>query len=108
MVFLATLIVLLGSLCVAQSASRGDEPADLATRRGEDWGAFLGPTGNGRSSLAEMASPWPAAGPRMVWHTGVGEGYCAPAVALSRAVVFDRVDGQCRLRCLRRPSGSNS
>jgi outer membrane protein assembly factor BamB len=104
MVRLTVLIVLVASF-PGQPAACGDEPADLASRRGEDWGAFLGPTGNGRSSLAEMASPWPAAGPRVVWHTGVGEGYCAPAVALGRAVVFDRVDGQCRLRCLHAETG---
>jgi outer membrane protein assembly factor BamB len=105
MVLLTALIVLLASLCVDQPAARGDEPADLASRRGEDWGAFLGPTGNGRSGLAAMTTPWPAAGPPVVWHAGVGEGYCAPAVALGRAVVFDRVGGECRLRCLHAETG---
>jgi outer membrane protein assembly factor BamB len=105
MVLLTALILLLGSLCVAQPAARGDEPADLATRSGEDWGAFLGPTGNGRSGLDAMTIPWPAAGPRVVWHTGAGEGYCGPAVALGRAVVFDRVGRECRLRCLHAETG---
>ncbi|MFM9195929.1 MAG: hypothetical protein ACKOWG_09340, partial [Planctomycetia bacterium] len=32
--------------------SQGPLPVpDLSTRPGEDWGTFLGPTGNGRSSL---------------------------------------------------------
>jgi outer membrane protein assembly factor BamB len=103
MVFLFTLLLLW--LAPVQPAARGDEPADLATRSGEDWGAFLGPTGNGRSSLDALTIPWPAAGPRVVWHTGVGEGYCGPAVALGRAVVFDRVGGECRLRCLHAENG---
>ena len=86
-------------------AARGEAPADLASRSGEDWGTFLGPTGNGRSGLDTMTIPWPAAGPRVVWHASVGEGYCAPAVALGRAVVFDRVGGDCRLRCLHAETG---
>ena len=44
---------------VAVSVTPAEEPAgpvpgpmpDLATRPGEDWGGFLGPTGNGRSGL---------------------------------------------------------
>ncbi|MFM8415457.1 MAG: hypothetical protein ACKOCX_12120, partial [Planctomycetota bacterium] len=81
------------------------EPENLATREGEDWGTFLGPTGNGRSALQAMTVPWPAAGPRVVWDAPVGEGYCAPAVALGRAVVFDRVGGDIRVRCLHAETG---
>ncbi|MFM7136483.1 MAG: PQQ-binding-like beta-propeller repeat protein [Planctomycetota bacterium] len=105
MVLPTTLIVLLVSLAAGLPAVRADEPADLATRRGEDWGAFLGPTGNGRSSLAALKTPWAAAGPEIVWHTSMGEGYCSPAVALGRAVVFDRIGGECRLRCLHAETG---
>lgn len=105
MVLLLALVVLSASLAGGSSAVWGDEPADLARRSGEDWGTFLGPTSNGRSGLAAMTIPWPAAGPRVVWHASVGEGYCSPAVALGRAVVFDRVGGECRLRCLAAETG---
>ncbi len=101
MVLRTALILLLAAVVPV----RGSEPSDLATRSGEDWGAFLGPTGNGRSALAEMTIPWPAAGPRVVWHADMGEGYCSPAVALGRVVVFDRVGGACRLRCLHAETG---
>jgi outer membrane protein assembly factor BamB len=101
MVLRTALILLLAAVVPV----RGSEPSDLATRSGEDWGVFLGPTGNGRSALAEMTIPWPAAGPRVVWHTELGEGYCSPAVALGRVVVFDRVGGACRLRCLHAETG---
>lgn len=87
------------------SAALANEPPDLAERQGEDWGTFLGPTGNGRSSLADMTVPWPAGGPRIVWHAPVGEGYCAPAVAAGRAVVFDRTGGEIRIRCLHAETG---
>ena len=105
MVRLTALIVLMASLPAGLPAARGDGPSDLAKRSGEDWGAFLGPSGNGRSGLPAMTIPWPAAGPRVVWHVAVGEGYCSPAVALGRTVVFDRVGGACRLRCLQAETG---
>lgn len=79
--------------------------ADLSTRPGEDWGPFLGPAGNGRSSATGIVRPWPAAGPRLVWHAEMGEGYCPPAVALGRCVVCDRVGGEIRTRCLEAETG---
>jgi len=79
--------------------------AEPWTRPGEDWGGFLGPSGNGRSSLAGMAVPWPAAGPRVAWHCEVGEGYCAPAVAGGNCLICDRVGDEIRLRCLGAETG---
>ena len=94
--------------CIACDPMAAAEPKplpDLSTRKGEDWGEFLGPTGNGRSGLPDMQVPWPAAGPKLVWHCTLGEGYCAPAVARGRAIVFDRVDNTMRVRCLEAESG---
>lgn len=82
------------------------EPDDIATRSGEDWAAFLGPGGNGRSGLASIRLPWPAGGPPLVWQCDMGEGYCAPAVAAGRAFVLDRVGGEIRLRCLHAETGA--
>ena len=93
------------SLMLVATVGPAEEPRDLATRSGEDWAAFLGPSGNGRSGLPEMVNPWPAGGPRVVWDAPVGEGYCGPAVALGRAVVFDRIGGDIRLRCLAAETG---
>ena len=103
-------------LALAWGAASADEPApspehsarlipDLWTRPGEDWAEFLGPTGNGRSSLKGMAVPWPAAGPRIVWHCELGEGYCGPAVAQGRCVICDRVGQEIRVRCLAAETG---
>ena len=78
---------------------------DLSTRAGEDWGTFLGPAGTGASSLVGIASPWGAAGPRVVWHAAMGEGYCAPAVAGGRAFLFDRVENRLRLRAVEAETG---
>ena len=102
------------SLAVGQGAAGEPEPAterpanpaaDLWTRPGEDWGTFLGPTGNGRSSLEGMTVPWPAEGPRIVWHCELGEGYCGPAVAQGRCVICDRVGREIRVRCLAAETG---
>lgn len=91
----------------ADLAPHAAEPvADLATRPGEDWGAFLGPTSNGRSAVQGIVSPWPAGGPRIVWQCELGEGYVPPAVERGRALVFDRVGDEYRLRCLHAETGA--
>lgn len=79
---------------------------DLSAEDGEDWAAFLGPTGNGRSAARGIAAAWPASGPRVEWHCEMGEGYCAPAVALGRVLAFDRIGRHVRLRCLRADTGA--
>ncbi len=103
--------ILLAAAVLADPAAAQTPPAaapgvaDLSTRPGEDWGTFLGPGGNGHSAATGIARPWPAAGPRLVWHAEMGEGYCAPAVALGRCVVCDRVGGEIRTRCLEAETG---
>ena len=94
--------------CFAIAICGAAEPppaADIATRAGEDWGSFMGPGGAGTSSCSTMAVPWPATGPRLLWSLAMGEGYCAPAVARGRIVVFDRVGNRLRLRCLEAETG---
>jgi outer membrane protein assembly factor BamB len=95
----------LGSLPGSVTERHSPSVADLWTRPGEDWGTFLGPTGNGRSSLKGMTVPWPAGGPRIVWHSELGEGYCGPAVAQGRCVIYDRVGQEIRIRCLAAETG---
>ena len=98
-----SVVCLLGSLAIAGEVRRVPPAAttaapDLASHEGEDWGGFLGPTGDGRSSLTTMAVPWPDGGPRIAWHVEMGEGYCAPAVA--------RKGGKnCRIRVSQRTAG---
>ena len=101
-------LLLAVTLVTAPSPLPAAEPPpapDLSTRAGEDWGTFLGPAGSGASSLVGIASPWGAAGPRVVWHAAMGEGYCAPAVAGGRAFLFDRVENRLRLRAVEAETG---
>lgn len=97
--------------CATAASLAAEEPppsgalSSLTSRDGEDWPRFLGPRGDGTSSLAKISLPWAKAGPRIVWHAEMGEGYGAPAVALGRIVLFDRVGNQARLRCLHAETG---
>ena len=100
-IVLATMALLTGdrSICAA------DVP-DLGTRKqGVDWPRFLGPTGDSKSSERGIITKWPEAGPRVVWHTRLGMGYCMPAVSRGRLFVFDRVVREARLRCLESETG---
>jgi outer membrane protein assembly factor BamB len=108
MVLSTAILFVVIALVTPSSPLPAAEPApaaDLSTREGEDWGTFLGPSGTGSSSLAGIASPWEANGPRVVWQAAIGEGYCAPAVAGGRAFLFDRVANRLRLRAVEAETG---
>lgn len=103
----AAVFLLLVLLSVPREAPAEEPPAvtDLSTRQGEDWGEFLGPRGDGKSAATGIVVPWPEGGPRVLWHADMGEGYCAPAVAAGRAILFDRVGERLRLRALAAETG---
>jgi outer membrane protein assembly factor BamB len=86
---------------------RATAEESLWSRPGEDWPAFLGPGGNGRSSLDGLRLPWPPSGPPIRWHCEMGEGYCSPSVAEGRLLAFDRVGPRMRLRCLHAETGES-
>lgn len=76
-------------------------PPDIGTRKsGTDWAAFLGPTGDGKSSERGLVAPWPATGPKVVWQQRVGVGYGMPAVSRGRLFQFDMRAGKAQLLCL--------
>ena len=76
-------------------------PAD-----GTDWPAFLGPTGDGKSSQTGILLDWPANGPPVRWHVELGSGYGGAAVSDGRLFIFDRTGDEARLRCLDSVTGS--
>ncbi|HEY7156728.1 MAG TPA: PQQ-binding-like beta-propeller repeat protein [Gemmataceae bacterium] len=81
-------------------------PPDLGMRTGgSDWPCFLGPTGDSVSTEKGIVSPWPEAGPRIVWDRRLGEGYGMPAVSRGRLFVFDRAGNRARLRCCKSETG---
>ncbi len=91
----------------AVAAKPGDPPPkDLRTRQsGSDWPRFLGPTGDSISTEKGIRSPWPKAGPSLVWQRRLGEGYGMPAISRGRLFVFDRVGGRARLSCWKSETG---
>jgi len=81
-------------------------PPDLRTRTsGSDWPCFLGPTGDSVSTEKGILSPWPEAGPRIVWHRQLGEGYGMPTISRGRLFVFDRAGNRARLHCWKSETG---
>ena len=57
----------------------------------DDWPQFLGPNRNGIYLGPPLAKSWPAAGPRVVWHKQVGQGFAGPVVAGNRLILFHRI-----------------
>lgn len=90
------------SIAPAEPTSAASLPPDLGTRpAGSDWAAFLGPTGDGKSSEKGLVAPWPEKGPKLVWQIPVGIGYGMPAVSRGRLFQFDMHGGKARLACLK-------
>jgi outer membrane protein assembly factor BamB len=89
-----------------ESPPDGTPLPDLGTRKaGSDWPTFLGPLGNGASPETGLVTPWPAGGPRLVWHTRIEGGYAMPAISRGRLFLFDRRRDRARLRCLKSETG---
>ena len=83
-------------------------PPDLRTRTtGDDWPAFLGPTGDSVSREKGILKAWPKGGPRVVWQQPLGVGYSMPTTSRGRLFVFDRIRNRCRLRCWNAETGAS-
>ena len=95
----AAAVVTMAACGFAQSPAT-TPPADLGVRkRGVDWEAFLGPTGDGKSPERGLIVPWPVGGPKLVWQIPLGVGYGMPAVSRGRLFLFDRHKSRARLTC---------
>jgi outer membrane protein assembly factor BamB len=110
----------LATACQVQTSDRGvqaKEPAGQATAapaevknlwqrtQGEDWGAFLGPRGDGTSTEKGVDPELWQPHPRLVWQLPLGMSYGGPAVAQGRVLQFDREGRNERLRCLEAETG---
>lgn len=92
----------------AKSAARAasQEIPDLRTRlQGEDWPRFLGPTGDSKSSETGLVTPWPEAGPPIVWSQSVATSYSIPAISRGRLFQFSRSGPKERLTCMKSETG---
>ncbi len=91
------LSVVFAAAMAAAVAAEGTSPD-----QGADWCEFLGPTGNNRSSESGLNLSWTTTPPTVRWQVSMGSGYATCAVYQHRVFLFDRVDDQARLRCVRR------
>lgn len=73
--------------------------------RASDWPGFLGPQGTSVSTEKGIITPWPKAGPRIVWHKKIGTGYAAPSISQGKLYFFDRQGDQATLTCMKADSG---
>jgi outer membrane protein assembly factor BamB len=73
--------------------------ANLPVRAG-DWPQFLGPTRDGVYAGSNLATVWPKDGPPVVWQKEIGHGFCGPAVAEGRLILFGRQQDKEVVTCL--------
>ncbi len=100
------LMLAMVSFYSVQGAETEAQPPDLRTRKsGSDWGGFLGPTGDGKSSETSLLTSWSPTGPPVVWEKEIGTSYGAPTVSQGRLFMFDRHDGSARLTCMKSETG---
>jgi outer membrane protein assembly factor BamB len=75
--------------------------ADAVTN---DWPRFLGPSHNATSTETRLLKNLPAKLP-IVWEVKKGSGYCSPAIAGGRLVLFHRVGDEEIVECLEADTG---
>jgi outer membrane protein assembly factor BamB len=96
----------LPSISRAQATKEAAPLTDLRTRKsGSDWPAFLGPTGDSKSTEKGIIKEWPKSGPRIVWQVRIAGGYCAPTTSLGRLFHFMRLADQATLACFNAETG---
>lgn len=82
-------------------ALAADVPDLWTRRRGSDWPAFLGPTGDGKSTETGFFVDGRVRGAKVLWHREIGSGYAMPSVSRGRLFQFSRYGDRNRLECLR-------
>ena len=102
----ATRLVAACALCLvlgtpaSLSAEQQRAAMDSSSPSGSDWGTFLGPTADGKSTETGILKSWKQGGPPLLWHVPTGESYAAPSVADGRLFLFDRHGDSMRLVAL--------
>ncbi|HET6323954.1 MAG TPA: PQQ-binding-like beta-propeller repeat protein [Planctomycetaceae bacterium] len=91
----------ISSFAQSKSAETSNSPA----KNGDDWPAFLGPSGTGVTVDAGLANHWPKGGPPIVWEKHIGSGYSAPSVRWGKLVVHHRLRNESIVECMRAATG---
>ena len=100
----------IGGAVATWAAASGDRSAWAAAPRverleGNDWPAFLGPTGDSKSAEKGILTDWPAQGPPLVWQRRIGQGYSMPTVSQGRLYQAEQEGTISRLVCLASETG---
>ena len=92
---------------VPTPVSEGKQPPlEKPPTASSEWGKFLGPTGDGKSSETGILTKWPEAGLPIVWQRKLGTSYGICAVAGGKVFQFDRYGDKARLVCLNVTDGT--
>jgi len=79
-------LALIGSLCI--NGLYGSDPNN-------EWPQWLGPNRNGISLETDLLKSWPAAGPKVLWRTPLGDGYSSVSISNGRVyTLFSKNDDE--------------
>lgn len=99
-----TLMVCAAAMAVCPTHA-ADVPDLWTRRRGADWPAFLGPSGDGTSRETGFFVDGTLRSAKLLWHRAVGSGYGMPSVSRGRLFQFSRYGDRNRLECLHAETG---
>jgi outer membrane protein assembly factor BamB len=78
----------------------------VVSAQATDWPQLLGPNRDGSYPGGDLASTWPADGPRVLWQRTVGQGFSGPAVVGNKVLVFHRLGDKETVDCLDKAHGA--
>ena len=91
------------ALCAVLLSSFLLHPSSFAFA--SDWPSFLGPAGNSVSPEKGLQSPWPKAGPKILWQRSLGIGYAMPTISHGKLFHVERVVDTVRVVCMTADEG---
>ncbi len=82
--------------------------SSLTTSARAQWTQWGGPSRNFKVAACQLASEWPAGGPKQLWKRELGDGYSTIIVEGDKLYTMYRDDGDERVVCLHRDSGQTA
>jgi outer membrane protein assembly factor BamB len=76
-----------------------------STSEAADWPNYRGPNHNGISNETGWSATWPEGGPKVLWKTSIGNGFCSIAVSNGRAYTMGNIKNNDILYCFDAKTG---
>jgi outer membrane protein assembly factor BamB len=76
-----------------------------STAEAADWPNYRGPNHNGISNETGWSATWPEGGPKVLWKTSIGNGFCSIAVSNGRAYTMGNIKNNDILYCFDAKTG---